>query len=69
VGAQALPHDGRPRSARKTKPTTFETLTYLKRLSLAHRVKLSVNHSYVYPEARTAKAREPSAVVAWRRIE
>ena len=30
VGAQALPHDGRPRSARKTKPTTFETLTQLR---------------------------------------
>src|SRR5918994_7931443 len=27
VGAKALPHDGCPRSSRKTKPTTFETLT------------------------------------------
>jgi hypothetical protein len=27
VGAQTLPHDGGPRSSRKTKPTTFETLT------------------------------------------
>jgi len=27
VGSEALPHDGRPRSSRKTKPTTFETLT------------------------------------------
>src|SRR5215212_1034962 len=27
VGAEALPQDGRPRSGRKDKPTTFETLT------------------------------------------
>lgn len=27
VGAKALPHDRRPRSTRKTEPTTFETLT------------------------------------------
>jgi len=27
VGAETLPHDGRPQSSRKTKPTTFETLT------------------------------------------
>lgn len=27
MSAEALPYDGRPRSSRKTKPTTFETLT------------------------------------------
>src|SRR3712207_9079854 len=27
VGAQTLPHDGRSRDSRETKPTTFETLT------------------------------------------
>jgi hypothetical protein len=27
VGAQTLPHDGRPPRSRETKPTTFETLT------------------------------------------
>jgi hypothetical protein len=27
VGAQALPHDGRPRGSGKPKPTTFETST------------------------------------------
>src|SRR3712207_8334133 len=27
VGAQTLPYDGHPLSNRKTKPTTFETLT------------------------------------------
>src|SRR5215203_3421979 len=27
VGAETLPHDGRPRGAGKTEPTTFETLT------------------------------------------
>ena len=26
MGAQTLPHHGRPQSSRKTKPTTFETL-------------------------------------------
>jgi hypothetical protein len=28
VGAETIPHDGRPRGAGKTEPTTFETLTY-----------------------------------------
>ncbi len=27
MGSEALPHDGRLRRGRKTKPTTFETLT------------------------------------------
>jgi aminobenzoyl-glutamate transport protein len=32
VGAEALPHDGRPRSNGKAEPTTFETLTVSERL-------------------------------------
>jgi hypothetical protein len=27
VGAEALPHDGRSRRSKETKPTTFETVT------------------------------------------
>ena len=34
VDAEALPYDGRPRSSKKVKPTTFETSTC--KIPLAH---------------------------------